>query len=108
MDDGLIKKVLSTIRCGVCGQYYQSSNIEVLAQRGEMWFLSLFCPVCASRSLVAAIIKENDVPEIITDLSEAEYAKFSQGDAVMADDVLDIHESLKDFHGDISELLRGT
>jgi C4-type Zn-finger protein len=105
MGEKLIKKMLSTMRCGVCGEQYQLGNMEVIGHENDIWFVSIFCPSCASRSLVAAIIKRDKVPEIVTDLTEAEYARFSQSDVVRADDVLDMHNFLKDFHGDIAELL---
>jgi C4-type Zn-finger protein len=104
MNKEFIKKVISAMECRVCGRHYQLDNIEILGHENDMWFVSIFCPSCASRSLVAAIIKRDRMPEIVTDLTAAEYARFSQGDVVRADDVLDMHNFLKDFHGDITEL----
>lgn len=104
MDEKFIKKLMSTIKCGVCGQRYESSNVTVLGQRSEMWFLSVVCPACHSQAVVAAVIKEAKPAEIITDLTEAELTKFAQGDAIGADDVLDVHNFLKSFNGNFSKL----
>jgi hypothetical protein len=54
--------------------------------------------------LVAAVVKEGTPTEVITDLTEEELAEFALGEAVGIDDVLDIHNLLKDFEGDVSNL----
>jgi hypothetical protein len=53
---------------------------------------------------VAAVIKEGESPEVVTDLTQEEYAKFSEADVVAADDVLDIHNFLEEFDGDFSHI----
>jgi len=52
---------------------------------------------------VAAVVKEGRMPEAVTDLMAAELDEF--GDSVIeADDVLNMHDFLKDFDGDFSQL----
>ena len=104
MDEKFIKKLLSNMKCGICGRPYQPSHISILGHREDLWFLSVFCAACTSQALVAAVIKEGNVTEVVTDLTEAELAKFSADSSVEADDVLDIHNFLKDFEGDFSDL----
>jgi len=53
---------------------------------------------------VAAVIREGQLPELITDLTEEEYDKFREIDAVSDNDLLDIHNFLKDFDGDFSHI----
>ena len=102
MDDKFIKKLLSNMKCGVCGQRYEPTNINVLGHREDLWFLSVFCPSCKSQGLVAAVIKEGKLPEVVTDLTEAEQKQFSR--TVSSDDIIDIHAFLKGFDGDFSSL----
>jgi len=104
MRDAFLRRLLSTIKCSVCGRYYDAKNVNVLGHQGELWFISVFCPSCGTHGLVAAVIKEGVPTEVMTDLTEEELAKFAQGEAVGTDDVLDIHNMLKDFRGNISEL----
>jgi len=52
---------------------------------------------------MAAIVKEGGVPEVITDLTEAELDKFRNG-KLTADDVLDMYNFLNNFDGDFSRL----
>jgi len=100
MDEKLIKKLMATMKCGVCGQRYEGNNIRILGHRDDLWFLSVYCSACRSQGLVAAVIKEGESFEVVTDLTAEEYAKFSEVDVVDADDVLDIHHFLEEFDGD--------
>ena len=104
MEEGLIKRLMASIKCGVCGQGYEVGNINVLGHHEDLWFLSAFCPACHTRCLVAAVIKEGRVPEVITDLTEAELDKFKNEGSLTADEVLDMHDFLKDFDGEFSQL----
>jgi hypothetical protein len=106
MEESLIKRLIASIKCGVCGQHYQEDNIEVIEHSEELWFLRVFCSFCHAKSLVAAIIREDDKAEVITDLTEAELERFKGGDLVRVDDVLDMHNFLKDFDGDFPRLFR--
>jgi len=106
VDKSLIKRLLASIKCGACGQRYDVDNIDVLGHQEELWFLRVFCSTCHTQYLVVAVIKEDTVTEVITDLTEAELEKFSGSGRVIANDVLDMHNFLKDFGGDFSQLFR--
>jgi len=102
MDEGFIKRLVATIKCGVCGQRYEGEHVRILGHYGDLWFLSVYCSACHSQGLVAAVIREGQLPELITDLTEEEYDKFREMDVVSEDDLLDIHNFLKEFDGDFS------
>ena len=104
MEEGLIKRLMASIKCGVCGKGYEVGNINVIGRDEDLWFLSVFCPACHTRCLVAAVIKEGRVPEVITDLTEAELDKFKNAGSLTADEVLDMHNFLKGFNGEFSRL----
>jgi hypothetical protein len=104
MEEGLLKRLMSSIKCGVCGQRYEVDDINVLGHQEDLWFLSALCPACHTRCLVAAVIREGKVPELITDLSEAELDRFRNAVQLTADEMLDMHNFLKDFDGDFSRL----
>jgi len=105
MDERFIKRLVATVKCGVCGEHYEGQNVKVLGHRDALWFLSVFCPACGGQGLLAAAIKEGELLRPITDLSETEQAKFRNLGPVSADELLDIHEFLRDFDGDVSRLL---
>ena len=104
MKEGLIKVLMSSIKCGACGQHYEVGNIDVLGHREELWFLKALCSSCHTHCLVAAIVKEDKMPEVVTDLTEAELDKFVDMGVVDTDDVLDMHSFLKNFDGEFSRL----
>ncbi len=104
MEEGLIKRLIASIKCGVCGQRYEIGSIDVLGHHQDLWFLSALCPACHTRCLVAAVIKEGRVSEVVTDLTEAELDKFKDAGRITPDEVLDTHSFLKDFDGDFSRL----
>jgi len=104
VEDGLIKRLMAEIKCSVCGQRYELDNIDVLGHHEDLWFLSVLCPACHAQCLVAAVIREGRVPEVTTDLTEAELDRFRNVSRVTTDDVLDMHNFLKDFDGDLFRL----
>ena len=106
MEESLIKRLIASIKCGACGQNYQEDNIDIIEHSEEMWFLRVFCSSCHVRCLVAAIIREDDKAEVITDLSGTELDRFKGADEVKEDDVLDMHNFLKGFDGDFPRIFR--
>ena len=104
MDDKFIRKLLANMKCGVCGHNYESANVNVIGHREDLWFVTVFCPSCKSKGLVAAIVTEDKQLEVITELTESERTKFSDAPQVDSDDVLDMHSFLNKFGGDFSSL----
>ena len=106
MEESLIKKMIASIKCGACGQYYEEDNIDIIEHSEELWFLRVFCSACHVKCLVAAIIREDEKAEVITDLTKVELEKFKDIDEVTMDDILDMHNFLKDFDSDFPRLFR--
>ena len=104
MKERVIRRLMASIKCSSCEQQYEEYDIDVLGHNEDMWFLRVRCSSCHTESLVAAVIREDKMPEVVTDLAEAEVNKFINMDVVGADDVLDIHNFLKNFDGDFYRL----
>ena len=105
MDEKLIRRLVATIKCSVCGQFYQSDNVRVLGHDDDIWFVSAYCPKCESQALVAAVMKQGIFAEEVADFTEDEFDKFSEAEDITADDVLDIHYFLEEYEGDVASLL---
>lgn len=105
MDKNFIKKLMTQAKCRVCGQQYKVSNIEFLGYRDDLWFFHVLCRLCYTQGLIAIAVKEGNIPQVLTDLTEPEYAKFRDSKGIEAEDVLDIHDFLGDFDGDFARLL---
>ena len=67
----------------------------------------MICGQCHTRGLIFAVIKETEESESIIELTPEEWIKFREMSQVDADDVLDMHEFLRDFAGDFVSLLQG-
>ena len=106
MKESLIKRLIASIKCGACGQHYEEGDIDVIGHNEELWFLRISCSSCHTKCLVAAIIREDKKVEVITDLTKAELDKFKDVDGVRVDDILDMHNFLRDFDGDFPRLFR--
>jgi hypothetical protein len=100
MDERLVRKLLSGMKCGVCGCHYDSGNIRILGHRDDLWFLSVYCPKCKSQGLVAAVVKESKVSEVMTELTPDEVGKLAS--LVNTDDVIDMVAFMRDFDGDFA------
>ena len=101
-----IKYLITNIQCAVCGEYYEQEDVRVISQQEGLWVITVTCESCHTQGLVFAMVKEGEVPEIISELTSSEWATFEKMPQISVDDVLDIHELLRDFEGDFSALLR--
>ena len=104
VEENFIKRLMTSVKCGVCGQQYGVDNVSVLGHQEELWFLRASCSACHTQCLMAAIIKQNKMRELVTDLTEAELDKFRNVGVPTADDMLEMHDFFKDFNGDFSRL----
>ena len=89
--------------CGDCAAGFDESNVSILGRHEDLWFLSLTCFRCRTRSLVAALIQQQS-GVVVSDLTPDELSRFRKTPRVAADDVLDIHQFLDSFNGDFRGL----
>jgi hypothetical protein len=104
MREAFLKRLFAKVNCGVCGQKYDVSNIKVLDQEDGLWVLSVYCSSCGTQGLIAAVVQEGNITDIITDLTDAEHDRFGATGKVSLDDVLEIRSFLKAFDGDFCRL----
>lgn len=104
MRESFLKRLFAAIKCSACGQKYEEANIKVIDCDGGLWFLSAFCSSCETHGLIVAVVEDDKATQVITDLTEADYDKLACGEVVGVDDLLDMHNFLKDFEGDFVTL----
>lgn len=104
MNERLIKKLIATVKCSICGKSYEIDNIEILGHQDETWFLNIFCPTCDKESFVTAIIKKEKAQDIMSDLVAKERIASIPDSAISSDDLVELHNFLKDFNGDFLKL----
>ena len=107
MREAFLKRLFAKVNCGVCGQKYDVANIKILDQEDGLWVLSVYCSSCGTQGLIAAVVQEGNITEVITDLTEAERERFGASEVVGVDDVLEMHNFLKEFDGDFTSLFSG-
>ena len=104
MEERIVKKLMTSIKCTGCGQNYQMRNVKILGNHEDLWFLQVTCSSCHNRYLITAVINEDENVDIVSDLTDAEFIKFKHSGTPDADDLLDMHSFLKEFNGDFSGL----
>ena len=82
------------LRCTVCDEFVPATRIRLLALRDDLAFLQLDCGVCASSTLGFVLGGRTDAP-----------APVHQGPPISTDDVLDMHQLLATWRGDLTGLL---
>jgi hypothetical protein len=108
--EGWLTSELATCACGACGQPYGESQVRLIAQREELFFVDLACPHCGSQAVAIVSIQLDDDTAllearrmIIDEDDGSEEAQTSP--AISADDVLDVHALLATFDGDVEQLM---
>ena len=105
MEESLINRLLALIKRGVCGHKYMGDNLSILGHRKDLWYLKAHCLKCQTQSLIAVVLKEDRIREPVTDLTSKEIRKFRDTGAITSDEVLDMHNFLKEFRGNLSQLI---
>jgi predicted RNA-binding Zn-ribbon protein involved in translation (DUF1610 family) len=110
-----LRTQLTSFTCPACGRRYRGSKIRLLAERDGLFFVDLNCAKCGSHTVAIVTVEIDDTSAAITDISDLTLSPedlhehlgedLPVGAApVTADDVLDMHEFLAGFQGDMNTL----
>lgn len=102
MEQEILKRIVSNLRCEKCNGSFQPEEVVVLGRKENLWYLAANCSACSNQEVVAALVEGPGEPELLSDLNEFERRTFVT--PVSSDDVLDVHMFLKDFNGDFYAL----
>jgi hypothetical protein len=95
--------------CNVCGQNHAKSDIRVLGRLESAWIVRVTCSRCQTSFKLLVVIDEA-VAAIAQAKSEAGTSRpvreRRRAIPVSADEVLDAHEFLQSYRGDLKSLLR--
>jgi hypothetical protein len=111
-----LRTQLTSFTCPACGRRYRGSRIKLLAERDGLFFVDLDCSRCGSHTVAIVTVELDEAELSIVDISDIELAvdlepdhlgeELPQGTTpVTADDLLDMHELLVGFEGDVHALL---
>ena len=101
---------LASFACAACGQPYGEAHIRLLARREELYFVNLSCPHCGSQAVAIVTVQvDGETMDSIggETLEAAMMGRDGTSDppAVSVDDVIDAHVLLRDFEGDVHQLI---
>ena len=112
-----LRTQLTSFTCPACGRRYRGSKIRLLAERDGLFFVDLDCARCGSHTVAIVTVEMDDTTASITEISDLSLSTDeipehlgeelpAAASLVTADDVLEMHEFLAQFNGDISHLFR--
>jgi hypothetical protein len=101
---------LASFGCAACGQAYGQGHIHLIAQREELFFVDLACDHCGSQAVAIVTIQiDGETARLeggeLVRASELGLDEAPDGPPVSADDVLDAHDLLDGFEGDVHQLI---
>ena len=111
-----LRTQLTSFSCPACGRRYRGSRIRLLAEREGLFFVDLDCARCGSHTVAIVTVELDESEFSITDVSDVGIADETliehlgetlpaAAAPVTADDVLEMHEFLARFKGDVDALL---
>ncbi len=109
-----LRSQLTTFTCPACRRNYQAASIRLLAERDGLFFVDLDCSACRSHSVAIVTIGSEDAEAAIAELPIADDSATrieppppGAGEAPIGpDDVLEMHEFLADFRGNVEQMFR--
>ena len=98
--DGLMK-------CPLCNKKYGQAKILILEEEKNRTTLHVTCESCKISSLVFISSGKMGIVSLgmLTDLTREEAKALFKNEAISADQVIEIHEYLKNFKGEVSEFI---
>jgi hypothetical protein len=107
---------LTTFTCPACRCHYQAGSIRLLAERDGLFFVDLDCVSCRSHSVAIVTLGMDDaeaeiaeVPVIVDAPDQIEPRPTALAEQpVSADDVLEMHEFLACFQGNVDQMFRAS
>jgi phage FluMu protein Com len=101
----LVLRLLTQLRCAKCNHLYDPEDFSVVHHHQDVWVLSTRCRHCNDTCHVVVFmhLQAEPKPRPIIDLTPEEKSA-GQPPPITTDDVLDIHNLLREFNGDFQQL----
>jgi hypothetical protein len=99
--ESLLKNLLrQKIECAVCGRRYRADKLRFIGHKDELWVFMAVCTRCRTAAFIGVTLQAGQ--PLARDMSLAEWEHFQGQPPVSVDDVLDLHDLLKNFDGDFA------
>jgi hypothetical protein len=104
----IVDYLVTHVHCGGCGHPYTVEDLQVRRRGGDLWLATMVCRRCGLQRLVVAAVNPGYAKGMgqASDTGSEEEHAVAVGEPISSEDVLDLHRFLKDFDGDVLQLLR--
>ncbi len=100
----LIKNIYTALKCPACGEVYEIDEIQFVGQFDGLFLMQMTCSKCKLPVSVNFYAKER-TKEIVSDLNMLDLKHISQ-EPITSDEVINFHQTIRKFDGDLSKALR--
>ncbi len=102
-----LENLQSLVRCLSCNKNQHAKKMIVLEEQDKKTVLHAVCDDCGGASLIHLTVGQMGVVSlgVMTDLEQSEARRLYQSKPVSTDDVFLAHQTLKDFSGDLKDLV---
>jgi hypothetical protein len=93
--------------CPVCDKRYRDVRMLVVSEAGKRTTLHITCEHCQAKSIVFVSVTPFGVVSmgVLTDLQEGEVRRFFDEAPISPDQVLEVHEFLKQYEGGVEAFI---
>jgi len=103
-----IRQLIANIKCAVCQHRYEPDDIQIIEHQEDLWVLGVLCAECQTQGLIFAMVREvsseeSSQPDWEDDGDESDI--LAESNPIDADEILDVHCLLREFNGDLCDLL---
>lgn len=104
----LIKNIQAMMRCPSCGATYGDDHIHFLGQLDMAALIQLDCQSCGLPVMATIVVsdKNQGMPKLLSDVSPEDFKDQGTRDPVETDQIVDVHQFLKDFDGNFEKLFK--
>ncbi len=99
----LIKNIYTALKCPACGEVYEIEEIQFIGQFDGLFLIQMTCSKCKLPVSVNFYAKENP-KDFLSDLKIMDLKSIPR-EPISTNEVIDFHSSLKNFDGDLKNIL---
>ena len=101
----VIRNIKSHVNCPQCDNSYSNDDINVISAVGEKCMIVAQCDYCKTSILITANLSLSNPDATAPQNISTTVQSMETKEIVSSDDVMDVHQFLKDFKGNFDEIL---
>ncbi len=105
LDELIAQKIAGRFACNRCNRKYRVRGITTVEKWEQRWLLRLACAWCGAEELLSVVLRGQRAQAVLLDLTPDEWSRFRARLPVSADDVIDMARVMRDYTGDLGEIL---